>query len=77
MTKTELQAIEGVIARLKKPNCGCANTFTADELVAQVNAQGIEAVSRIYLDTWIIPALELLLPGEKRNPSLAARLAGK
>lgn len=77
MTKTETAAIKNVIKRLKEPNCGCSNGFDADDLVKLANSAGIEAVSRSYLDSWIIPALELLLPGDKRNPDLAARLAGK
>ena len=33
-----------------------------------------EAVSRLYLDTWVIPALELLI-AEKRDPKLAEALS--
>lgn len=75
MTKAELQAIEGIIARLKKQNCGCHNAIGTEGLVKLANFLDMEVVSRIYLNTWVIPALELLLPGEKRNPTLAAKLA--
>ena len=61
MNKTEIATIKNVIARLNKPNCGCSNNMNADEVVKAANEMGIEAVSRLYLNTWIIPALELLV----------------
>jgi hypothetical protein len=61
MNKTEIATIKNVITRLKKPNCGCSNGMNSGEIVKAANEMGIEAVSRIYLDTWIIPALELLI----------------
>lgn len=87
MTKTEERAIRNVIARLSKPECGCSpdTTFNAttreivrlrDEMPDECGTRRVEIVSRIYLDTWIIPALALLLPGAERNPELAADLAG-
>lgn len=77
LTQAEAATIENIIARLKEPNCGCSNGFGTEELVTQVNDLGIEAVSRLYLSTWIIPALELLLPGDERNPDLARRLSSR
>lgn len=77
MTKTETQTIQNIINRLKGTNCGCHNDFSVEPLVKQLNASGVEAVSRLYLDSWIIPALELLLPGEQRNPELAQELSRK
>jgi hypothetical protein len=74
LTKTETATIENVIARLKKPNCGCSNGPGTREVVFDANVMGIEAVSRLYLDTWIIGALELLV-AEKRDPKLAERLS--
>ena len=46
--------------------------------VKAANAQGVEAVSRIYLDTWIIPALELLIAEGRtsRDLKLARDIAG-
>lgn len=75
MTKTEIQALQNVIERLKQPNCGCSNGCLTRRVVEQANALGIEAVSRIYLDTWIVPALQLLLPGPERDPELAEELS--
>jgi len=78
MSKTVITTIHNLIARLKKPNCGCSNGFGTEEIVKAANAQGVEAVSRIYLDTWIIPALELLI-AEGRTPrdlKLARDIAG-
>lgn len=74
MTKTEIAALEALLTRLKAPNCGCSHGFTSEELIRQVNEIGIEAVGRIYLDTWIIPAIERLLPGDQRDPKLAYEL---
>ena len=76
MTKDEIATIQNIIRRLKQPNCGCSNGIGTEELVALANSQGIEAVSRLYLDTWVVPALEQLLPGDKRNPKLARQLSG-
>ena len=78
MTKTEQLVIQLIVARLKAPNCGCAHSSIdgTDEIAAAANAAGIEAVSRLYLETWIVPALEMLLPGDGRNPELARQLAG-
>ena len=33
--------------------------------------------ARLYLDTWVIPALEMILPGEGRDVDLARRLSGR
>ena len=71
MTKIEIQTLQNVIRRLEKPNCGCSNDFLLKALVEQCNANGIEAASRLYLNTWVIPALKMLLPGEHYNPELA------
>lgn len=75
MTKGEIETIRNIIARLKKPNCGCSNGIGLESIVAAANAKGIEAPSRLYLDTWVIGALECLLPGEGRDVDLAARLS--
>lgn len=77
MTKKEQEAIQNVIDRLSSQNCGCHNGMGTEKLVAEVNAKRIEAVSRLYLDSWVIPALRLLLPGEDRNVDLACRLSGR
>ena len=74
LTKTEAATIHNLITRLKKPNCGCSNGIGTEAIVKAVNDEGIEAVSRIYLDTWVIPALELLI-GENRDPKLAEDLS--
>jgi len=75
MNKTEQATIRNIVARLKKPNCGCANSIGTEQIVAAANEKGIEAVSRLYLDTWVIPALELLLSGERHNVELARDLS--
>jgi hypothetical protein len=82
MTKTELQVIRNIIRRLQSQNLGCSNSPAHDALVAQANAAGLEVASRHYLDSWVVPALELLLPdGEvesmRHDPKLAASLSGR
>lgn len=77
MTRKEQETIQNIIDRLSSSNCGCHNRMGTEKLVAEINAKGIEAVSRLYLDSWIIPALRLLLPGENRNVDLAHRLSGR
>lgn len=71
LTKTERETIENIIKRLKKPRAGCADPFPDDSAKAESQANGYEGVSRIYLDTWIIGPLELLLSDEPRNKTLA------
>lgn len=79
MTKTEVQTIQNLITRLKLPNCGCS--LDPWQHAAYLTQRGTEAdvaiVTRLYLNTWVIPSLEMLLPGEGRNPQLAARLSGR
>ena len=89
MTQTEEAAIRNVILRLKEANCGCSPDTTFNpatreivRIADNIREQGdstrtVEIVSRLYLDTWIVPALELLLPGNERNPELARDLAAR
>lgn len=78
MTKDEEATIRNVIRRLKEPRCGCAEPFPMDGFPArECLAPGYEGVSRVYLDSWIIPALELLLPGPERNPRDARAISGR
>lgn len=74
LSKTETATIQNVINRLKKPNCGCSNGYGTEGIVKDANAQGIEAVSRLYLESWVISALELLV-AENRDPKLAEFLS--
>jgi hypothetical protein len=75
MTNKEQQTIRNIIYRLSLPNCGSGNRIGTEKLVAEANAAEIEAVSRLYLDSWVIPALRMLLPGEDRNVDLACRIS--
>ena len=77
MTKSEQEVVSNIIERLSAANCDCCNDMGAEKIVAEANAKGIEAVSRLYLDTWVIPALQMLLSGEGRNVELARRLSGR
>lgn len=78
MTAGEIEVLRNVIARLKKPDCGCSVGYIHNEQAkamdlvrSELNA---EIVGRLYLNTWVIPALELLLP-EKRNVKTAIVLS--
>lgn len=77
MTKKEQKTIRNIIDRLSSPNCGYHNRLGTEKIVAEVNAKEIEAVSRLYLDSWVIPALRMLLPGEDRNVDLACSLSSR
>lgn len=76
LTKQEQTVIRNLLRRLKAPNCGCSHFGEAEATAAELNARGLEVPSRIYLDTWVIPGLEMLLP-ESRNVDLAERLTGR
>jgi len=74
MTKQEIETIRNIVERLKKANLGCSNSNSLEALVSEANSKGVECASRLYVDTWLIGALECLLP-EQRDPSLAVRLS--
>lgn len=68
MTKTEQEVIRGVVRKLR-------GEHAVDEV-----RDALTGVCGTYLESWVIPALELLLPegtsrsGEKRDPKLAKDL---
>jgi hypothetical protein len=71
MTKGEIETIRNIVARLKEPRCGSGAPWPGE---TEHQARGYEGVSRVYLDSWIIPALAHLLP-EDRDVELAERLS--
>ena len=82
MTQAEVETIRNIIERLRKPDCGCSHGPGLADRLAALNPRGddttpamrIEAVSRVYIDTWLVVALECLLP-ESRDTKLAVRLS--
>lgn len=64
MTKAEIDTIQNVIARLK------AEGREADEV-----KEALHGPARLWFETWVIGPLELLLPGDGRDPKLALRLS--
>ena len=62
MNSKEIETIRNLIKRLQKPNLGCSNNLSTVSIVDSANSAGIECASRVYMDTWIIGALECLLP---------------
>lgn len=63
MTKTERAALENLVKRLKKPRAGCAQPYRIDD---EALTGDYEAVSRIYIETWLVGPLECLLAGEAK-----------
>lgn len=70
LSKTEQQVIENVIKRLKcQPHPG-GQSREADHV-----REALRGPAALYLETWVIPALELLLPGDKRSPQSALQIS--
>lgn len=63
MTKAEIDTIQNVIGKLR-----------GEQAAPEVKA-ALTGPAGLFLETWVISALELLLPGEKRDPALARRLS--
>lgn len=70
LSKTEQQVIENLIKKLKCQPHPSGQPREADHV-----REALRGPAALYLDTWVIPALELLLPGDKRSPELALRLS--
>lgn len=79
MNKRQRQTIEQVAARLKKPHAGAAprHLFRDDinKAIELLQANGYEVTSRIYLDTWVIPPLELMLSASALDQKTALSLS--
>lgn len=79
LTKAEQQIIENVIARLRCTpihNWGGIPGNTQHGEADEVRA-ALTGPAKLYLDTWVIMVLELMLPGEFRDPALGARLSSR
>lgn len=82
MTNGEIQAIRNVIARLREEDCGCSHALIGPdgpelaEAIKTAHEHGCEVVGRGYLESWIIGALECLLP-EARDVDLAVKLSDR
>jgi hypothetical protein len=73
LSKTEERVIREIIARLEcQPKSVNGEPFPRESDEVRAALTGSHA--KIYLDTWVIAPMKLLLP-ESRNPSLAERLA--
>lgn len=70
MTKGEEQTIRNVIQALKGGRDG-NKPSSSPEITAMLNDDRM----RIWMDTWVVGALECLLPGERRDVDLAVRLS--
>ncbi|QIG67453.1 hypothetical protein EVB39_124 [Rhizobium phage RHph_TM3_3_9] len=81
MTKGEIETIRNIIARLKEPNIGhtistAEQEHCTDEGAGKGKSNGRTYATRIYVDTWLIGPLELLI-GEGRNVELARSMSRK
>jgi hypothetical protein len=77
MTQNEIRTIRNIIKRLQMADCGCSNSLVGEEVdkaIETLHEARIEAVSRIYIDTWLVGALECLLP-ESRDTATAVALS--
>lgn len=80
LTFGEAETIQNIIRHLKARDCGCSHSapFMSKEQIHALHVlhdMECEVASRIYLDTWIIPALEMLLPGDGRDVDTAVLLS--
>lgn len=75
MTKGEIETLKNIILRLQQPNLGCSHGPGRESLVLEANSQGLHVTSDVYLNTWIISSLEMLLPGPHRDVDLAVRMS--
>jgi hypothetical protein len=66
MTKSEIETIRNIVARLKADRLGAAE---GGDYVLDLSHG-----ARLYVDTWLIAPLEMLLP-ETRNVDLAVRMS--
>lgn len=71
MTKSEIEVLRNVIARLK-----CEPHANGEHREADCVRKALrgDAALALYLDSWVTPALEALLP-ESRNVKLAFDLS--
>ena len=70
MTQGEIETIKNVIAKLNGGRNG-HKCLSSDEITAMLNNPRMAN----WLDTWVIGALECLLPGPGRNVELGRKLS--
>lgn len=69
MTKTGQDALRRLIKRLESPSLGGVYRHIHEGIPKL--PEGLEPVSRVYVGTWLIGPLKLLLDGPDRDPALA------
>lgn len=70
MTKGEIETIQNVIEKLKAGRGG-GKVTCSPEIAEKLKSRDVS----IWLDTWVIGALECLLPGKDRDVDLAVKLS--
>lgn len=80
MNNRQRQTIEQISARLKEPHLGAAvggplDSEEVNKAIELLQSRGFEVTSRLYLNTWIIPALDLMLSSEASAQKLALSLS--
>lgn len=77
MTKKERQVITNIINRLKCERLGCAEPFPDASAAQEKQAHGYEGVSRLYVNTWLIGPLELMLSDKQDALDTAVSMSRK
>lgn len=75
LTQTERGIITNIIARLKRERLGCAEPFPDATAAKEQQAPGYEGVSRLYVNTWLIGPLELMLSDEPNDKRAALSMS--
>lgn len=68
--------ITNLLARLASDNIGCSSIAKLN-LPARDDSNVVTGTGRLYLETWIMAPLEMLLPGPSRDVKLAKSMSGK
>lgn len=80
MNQRQRQTIEQIAASLKEPHAGASVggplvSAEVNKAIELLQSKGFEVTSRIYLNTWIISPLELLLSASANDQKLALSLS--
>lgn len=80
MNQTQRRTISNIVRRLKNTNIGCSVGGPMDpekinKAIELLNNNGYVVASRLYVNSWVIPALELTLETGAHNHKLAESIS--
>ncbi|ATI15695.1 hypothetical protein [Bordetella phage vB_BbrM_PHB04] len=80
MNQRQRHTIEQIAARLKKPHAGASvggplDSEEVNKAIELLQSKGFEVTSRLYLNTWVIPPLDLMLSDAAHDQKLALDLS--